>query len=627
MKKWLSFALTLAMCLGLLATTVSAAQESDLSVSFETAVFSISEETFVRMLPEPASLGECGKDEYVTVCAVISNLTGAAVTLHKPCIRVDGGEELYWNDFTLEAGGTVRLHVRHIYAACLTPGLHTAALYMSGELLASGRFGIGRDWSKIFRLPTREEIVARPADERSPYMATWLSVDGDVRYDAYSVDFKSDYLPYGTYSCVFNGFMDYSGLEEQYESAGTGGISLYGGLQLAQERKTGNSILSLWDIHCTDKDGAVTSIHADCTYAAENTEATPFDHEGEGIYVQPPYYWQAGRWYRMLLQCGTSEATGNTTVEQWFQDLTTGEWTHMCTFDVGIKNSCFIGGIALFSESFQNPYAGDVRSLEFTNVRIHTGEGWRDVVSTAGGIVLQQDDGVHNSAYGSWEAGADGSTFYMITTGVSGWGRTEGTGALTIQNRESIAPPELPVTEPAMVPDPGRFADVPGDSYCARPVAWAVEKGITTGTSETTFSPNQDCTVAQILTFLWRANGSPRPTGSNPFADVKSGDYYADAAVWAYEQGMIPGGTLSGNTPCTRAMAVTYMWNAAGSPSAKATGFTDVSPESAYADAVAWAVERGVTFGTSATAFSPDNVCTRGQIVTFLYRWLAEEQI
>lgn len=170
----------------------------------------------------------------------------------------------------------------------------------------------------------------------------------------------------------------------------------------------------------------------------------------------------------------------------------------------------------------------------------------------------------------------------------------------------------------------GNFTDVKTSDYFAEPVLWAVEKGITAGTSSTTFSPNQDCTVAQILTFLWRANGSPKSSGSNPFTDVKSGDYYADAAAWAYEKGMVSGSTFGGNTPCTRSMAVTYMWKAAGSPSAKAASFTDVSTGAEYASAVAWAVEQGVTAGTSADTFSPDSVCTRGQIATFLYRGLAE---
>lgn len=168
----------------------------------------------------------------------------------------------------------------------------------------------------------------------------------------------------------------------------------------------------------------------------------------------------------------------------------------------------------------------------------------------------------------------------------------------------------------------GNFTDVKTGDWFAEPVKWAVGKNITAGTSKTTFSPNQNCTVAQILTFLWRANGSPKPTESNPFSDVKSSDWYADAAVWAYEKGMVSGTAFVENAPCTRSMAVTYMWKAAGSPSAKAASFTDVSAGSEYASAVAWAVEQGVTAGTSATTFSPDSVCTRGQIVTFLYRGL-----
>ena len=324
----------------------------------------------------------------------------------------------------------------------------------------------------------------------------------------------------------------------------------------------------------------------------------------------------------------------------------------------------------------------------------------------------------------------------------------------------------------------GGFADVKENDYFATPVAWAVNKTITAGTSATTFSPNQNCTVAQILSFLYRAYGSPKVSGSNPFSDVKSSDYYYSAALWAAEKGMVTGSTFGGDRPCTRAMAVTYMWKAAGSPFAtnaytdfainkngalnkyhgsggdvvipngvknididtfrnsktltnvvipssvtwiggafsscenlkavtmhngvthigmyafeycknltsvtipssvttidtrafggcdsltdvyyegseaqwkvinididndvlsKAAihynskipqqtqpsvniGFTDVSATADYATAVAWAVEKGVTSGTTATTFSPDSICTRGQIVTFLHRALA----
>ena len=165
------------------------------------------------------------------------------------------------------------------------------------------------------------------------------------------------------------------------------------------------------------------------------------------------------------------------------------------------------------------------------------------------------------------------------------------------------------------------FVDVASDSYYANAVDWAVEKKITAGTTATTFSPDDLCTRAQILSFLWRAVGSPAPTISNPFSDVSTSNYYYSAALWAYEKGMVSGTAFKGSTPCTRASTVTYLWQYAGSPtSSKSVAFNDISSSASYAQAVAWAVDKGVTAGTSATIFSPDNTCTRGQIVTFLYR-------
>ena len=169
----------------------------------------------------------------------------------------------------------------------------------------------------------------------------------------------------------------------------------------------------------------------------------------------------------------------------------------------------------------------------------------------------------------------------------------------------------------------GGFTDVKSDAYYADAVEWAVDEGITSGTTASTFSPNNTCTTAQILTFLWRANGSPAVSGGNPFTDVSTGAYYYQAALWAREKGLISGSAFNGDTPCTRADTVTYLWKLAGQPSAGASGFTDVPSSASYAQAVAWAVREGITSGTSASTFSPDNTCTRAQIVTFLYRDMA----
>lgn len=123
------------------------------------------------------------------------------------------------------------------------------------------------------------------------------------------------------------------------------------------------------------------------------------------------------------------------------------------------------------------------------------------------------------------------------------------------------------------------------------------------------------------MSFLWRANGSPEPTAANPFTDIKTTDYFYKAALWAAEKGMVSGSTFSANTDCTRASTMEYMWKAAGSPTPTSkASFTDVPANADYAQAVAWAVENEVTSGTGNNQFSPAATCTRGQIMTFLFR-------
>ena len=165
------------------------------------------------------------------------------------------------------------------------------------------------------------------------------------------------------------------------------------------------------------------------------------------------------------------------------------------------------------------------------------------------------------------------------------------------------------------------FSDVPDDAYYADAVLWAVKNSVTSGTSKYAFSPDMTCTKAQILTFLWRALGEPDAGSDNPFIDVDKSDYYYSAALWAAQKGIISGGRFDPNTPCTRAMTVTYLWKCANEPAAaKAASFSDVAGDSEYAAAVSWAVESGVTSGTGNGMFSPDAICSRAQIVTFLNR-------
>ena len=169
------------------------------------------------------------------------------------------------------------------------------------------------------------------------------------------------------------------------------------------------------------------------------------------------------------------------------------------------------------------------------------------------------------------------------------------------------------------------FTDVPAGSYYEDAVIWAVDKGITSGTGATTFNPNGICTRAQAVTFLWRAAGSPAAkTKVMPFADVKAGSYYETAVLWAVENGITKGTSdtmFSPDATCTRAQIVTFLWRANGSPAVSGnSAFTDVAADAYYAAAVKWAEKNGVTGGIGNGLFGSGNTCTRAQIVTFIYR-------
>ncbi len=169
------------------------------------------------------------------------------------------------------------------------------------------------------------------------------------------------------------------------------------------------------------------------------------------------------------------------------------------------------------------------------------------------------------------------------------------------------------------------FTDVADDAYYADSVAWAVENNVTSGVSATSFAPNASCTRSQMVSFLWRAAGSPEPKSTDTaFTDVKSGAYYEKAVAWAVENNVTTGTsatTFSPGATVTRGQSVTFLWRANGSAAAAgASAFTDVAASAYYAPAVAWAVENNVTNGTGASTFSPNADCTRAQIVTFLYR-------
>lgn len=188
--------------------------------------------------------------------------------------------------------------------------------------------------------------------------------------------------------------------------------------------------------------------------------------------------------------------------------------------------------------------------------------------------------------------------------------------------------PSSDVTVQAVFRARVHFRDVPSGAYYEDAVNWAVANGITNGMTADLFDPNGICTRAQAVTFLWRAAGSPAPKSSAmPFTDVPAGSYFYNAVLWAVENGITKGTsdtTFSPSATCSRAQIVTFLWRSQSSPAAgSANPFTDVSASAYYADAVLWAVKENITKGTSSTTFSPADNCTRAQIVTFIWRTMA----
>ncbi len=228
-----------------------------------------------------------------------------------------------------------------------------------------------------------------------------------------------------------------------------------------------------------------------------------------------------------------------------------------------------------------------------------------------------------------------------VTRKSSGGGGGGGSGLVPSNPSNPVQPsdpvdPANPVqpsdpVDPVQPLDPAdvSFTDVSEDAYFADAVKWAVEKGITKGTTDTTFSPYDSCTRAQMVTFLWRAAGSPEPQSTdNPFTDVDTGLYYGKAVQWAVEKGITKGTTdttFSPDDTVNRAQTITFIYRAAGSPEVAnkeaASQFTDLDPESYYMNAVNWAWSNNLTNGTGADTFCPGDDCTRAQIVTLLYRY------
>ncbi len=271
-----------------------------------------------------------------------------------------------------------------------------------------------RNWADIMDFPSEQEITEfnKTSANRSPYLSGLLDIGKETEFVEYSIDFKADYIPYGTYLNCANVIMDLSSLEQEYDEVYLDyWPSFYAGLQMWEPGKGSGSIMSFWDIYCKDKAGKISTVRAKLVYP-ENREANVFGHEGNGVNFMNDYAWERGHWYRMLLRCCKSEENGHTLVEQLVCDLETGKWTKMCGYDTGLTDSCFIGNVAIFLEDYLEQYAGDIRTAEYKNIRVRLKDTGKWIPITQ---VIMSDSYDYP---GSFCFGADHEQFWMITTGL-----------------------------------------------------------------------------------------------------------------------------------------------------------------------------------------------------------------
>ena len=275
-----------------------------------------------------------------------------------------------------------------------------------------------RNWNAVMPLPTMSEIEEfnrnrTPYSPRSPYIGGWMQADMYDGYVEYSLEFKSDFLPPGTYCCGANFYLDYPVLRESYADVHTdyNGVSGYAGLQYSPEGTT-NAIMTIWDEYCIDNSGNQTVVKAKLIYPENESAMNNKDmQEGNFVHYLPPFQWSAGRWYRMTLRCTEIPDSDHTGIEMRITDLTTTAETLICKYDLGVPNVYFKGNNAFFLECFDPTHAGEIRTMECRNVQ----------VVDLGGISHRLTDCYMSQSYdypGSYKYGSDGNTFYMITTGI-----------------------------------------------------------------------------------------------------------------------------------------------------------------------------------------------------------------
>ena len=282
-----------------------------------------------------------------------------------------------------------------------------------------------RSWEECMTMPSEEQMEASNGRERSPYIAFWVNYPGVEKAIEYCVDVHTDHDPITTYYCPINWTTDVSSLEEQYESVYNDFTDAIGGYCGFQRLEDGSKvfIMTLWDIFCKDSDGNVKIIAPEVIYPEDGGKAA-LEGDAEGSYVQciVPFDWRPGRDYRILLQQSDSDTTGNAVFTTWICDLAENEWVEMVSFDSGVPD-IYLGKSGGFLENFDEAYAGDVRTMELSNMKAKAIDSSDWVAAESVTVMLNSSIGIDDYV-GSANFGSDGASFWAITSGVDGLSRT-----------------------------------------------------------------------------------------------------------------------------------------------------------------------------------------------------------
>ena len=409
MKTVLSLVCLLALLIVLFPATASAADS--FTVDGELAVYSKSGETMIRRLGvREASRADLGSDEYLSFLFNVKYTGSSDLRVNSAYVRVNGGDPLTWAGFVWGKNTTVPFHVYNVNMEKLGPGIYETVFYVNDQPVGKVFFTIKKGWGDTIRFPGKGAFDNYTPTERAPYVSVEMDLSRIGAFTDYAVDFRSEYQGRTTYLCVCNWDTDLSGLRSQYKKVyrDYDGVAGYAGFQVCADG-THVAIMSIWDVYCVDKKGVMTTIRARQVYPEVIGEDSTFAGEGTGVHCSVPCNWEEGHSYRALIQRSSPDG-GTSHLALWICDLDTGAWTRLVEYDTGIRDVRMTRAVA-FLENWDRAYAGDVRSMELSNVRVCS-------ASTGAWVPVRTAYMERYLGVGSWNFGVDGSCFWAITNGL-----------------------------------------------------------------------------------------------------------------------------------------------------------------------------------------------------------------